>query len=405
MRIALICDDYLPGSTRVSAKMMHELARELLQRGHEPIVVTPDCYIKSIYKVEQLDGVDILRFRNGRIKDVSKIKRAMCETLLSYNGWKAVNSYFSNDVIDAVIYYSPSIFFGPLVNKIKRKWSCPSFLILRDSFPQWVIDEGLIREGSLICRYFRFFEKINYQAADTIGVMSERNRELFLNMHPNIQSVEVLYNWCDTRADAELDLVNKPDCITKIADKIIFLYGGNIGKAQDMGNLIRLAIAMKTYSNVHFIFIGQGDEYDFVSDSIKKYSLSNVSLFPSVSQHDFKVILKFVHVGLFSLSKKHTAHNFPGKLLGYMKNSLPILGSVNSGNDLSDVINNNEAGCVCDNGDDNALLRAAIRLATDQDYRYMCGQKANQLLHEKFSVTSAIDNIMKHLSKKTQDYN
>lgn len=32
MRIALICDDYLPDSTRVSAKMMHELACELLEK-------------------------------------------------------------------------------------------------------------------------------------------------------------------------------------------------------------------------------------------------------------------------------------------------------------------------------------------------------------------------------------
>lgn len=41
MRIALICDDYLPDSTRVSAKMMHELACEILKKGHDPIVFCP----------------------------------------------------------------------------------------------------------------------------------------------------------------------------------------------------------------------------------------------------------------------------------------------------------------------------------------------------------------------------
>lgn len=400
MRIALICDDYLPDSTRVSAKMMHELARELLQRGHEPIVVTPDHCIKSIYKVEQLDGVNILRFRNGKIKDVSKIKRAICETLLSHNGWKAVNSYFSDSVIDGVIYYSPSIFFGQLVNKMKKRWACPSFLILRDSFPQWVIDEGLISEKSLICKYFKFFEKLNYDAADTIGVMSEKNRDVFRKFHPEFSGVEVLYNWCDTKPDIESIHCNKPACISDIGDKIIFLYGGNIGKAQDMGNLVRLAVAMKCYSNVHFLFIGQGDEYELVRDSIKQHGLSNLTLLPSVSQSDFRGILKFVHVGLFSLSKKHTAHNFPGKLLGYMKNSLPILGSVNHGNDLLDVINNNEAGYACENGYDDELLHAAVRMATDSNYRNICGKKANQLLHNKFSVNSAIDKIMKSLNKR-----
>ncbi|MGG2079119.1 glycosyltransferase family 4 protein [Lelliottia nimipressuralis] len=398
MRIALICDDYLPHSTRVSAKMMHELALELLNRGYSPVVLTPDSGIKSNYTFEQMDGVDVLRFRNGKIKDVPKIQRAIHETLLSYNGWKVVKRYFKNSTIDGVIYYSPSIFFGPLVNNIKKRWSCPSFLILRDSFPQWVVDEGMISETSFICKYFRYFERINYSAANFIGVMSEKNKEVFLNNNPNIDNVNVLYNWCDTAPNIRKKYDVAPDCISKIQDKIIYLYGGNIGKAQDMANLIRLAVAMKPYSNVHFLFIGQGDEYEFVSESIVAESLDNVTLIPSISQQEFKEVLKFVHVGLFSLSKKHTAHNFPGKLLGYMKSNLPILGSVNKDNDLMSVINNSHAGHVYENGEDDMLFKAAVKMATDDSYRSTCGHNAYQLLNNKFSVGSAFDNIMASLT-------
>lgn len=398
MRIALICDDYLPHSTRVSAKMMHELALELLGRGHSPIVLTPDCCIQSTYKYEQLDGVDVLRFRNGKIKDVPKIKRAINETQLSRNGWKAVKRYCSNSSIDGVVYYSPSIFFGSLVNNIKKRWSCSSFLILRDSFPQWVVDEGMIAETSLICRYFRYFEKINYLAADCIGVMSEKNKDLFLKNHPDRNNLNVLYNWCDTSPNIKKISDTPPDCVSKLQNKIIYLYGGNIGKAQDMGNLIRLAVAMKPYTDVHFLFIGQGDEYEFVSKSIVVESLTNVTLIPSVSQEEFREVLKFVHVGLFSLSRKHTAHNFPGKLLGYMKSRLPILGSVNSDNDLLDVINNSNAGHVSENGQDDILFQAAVRMATDISYRSECGLNAYKLLNDKFSVRSACDNIVSSLT-------
>lgn len=398
MRIALICDDYLPHSTRVSAKMMHELALELLSRGYSPVVLTPDSGIQSNYKFEQLDGVDVLRFRNGKIKDVPKIQRAINETLLSYNGWKVVKRYFRNSNIDGVIYYSPSIFFGPLVRNIKKRWSCPSFLILRDSFPQWVVDEGMISETSFICKYFRYFERVNYSAANCIGVMSEKNKEVFLNNYPNIDNVNVLYNWCDTAPNIRTKYDVAPDCISKIQDKIIYLYGGNIGKAQDMANLIRLAVAMKPYTNVHFLFIGQGDEYELVSESIVVESLGNVTLIPSISQQEFKDVLKFVHVGLFSLSKKHTAHNFPGKLLGYMKSNLPILGSVNRDNDLLGVINSSHAGHVYENGEDDMLFKAAVLMATDSSYRSQCGHNAYQLLNKKFSVGSAFDNIMASLT-------
>lgn len=41
MKLALIIDDYLPNSTRVGAKMFHELAQEFIQRGHDVTVITP----------------------------------------------------------------------------------------------------------------------------------------------------------------------------------------------------------------------------------------------------------------------------------------------------------------------------------------------------------------------------
>lgn len=399
MRIALICDDYLPDSTRVSAKMMHELACELVERGHEPIVITPSHRVSSNYIVEKIDAIDILRFSNGKIKDVPKITRAINEMLLSRNAWNAVRDYFSNSNIDGVIYYSPSIFFGSVVKKIKTKWSCSSYLILRDSFPQWIIDEGLIKDGSLVCKCFRYFERINYSAANYIGVMSERNKDMFITANPSYHNVGVLYNWSDAKSEGVQNVEVVPFCIKKLLGKTIFLYGGNIGKAQDMGNLIRLVSAMKMYLNVHFLFIGQGDEYAYVNKYITNNNLHNITLIPSISQSEFKTVLKYVHVGLFSLSKKHSSHNFPGKLLGYMQNNLPILGSVNKGNDLAEVINCSRAGCVYDNGADDDLFKAAIRLATDTPYRLECGRNANKLLHKKFSVTSAVDNILKKLTK------
>ncbi|HFW3617390.1 TPA: glycosyltransferase WbuB, partial [Salmonella enterica subsp. enterica serovar Waycross] len=131
MRIVLICDDYLPNSTRVSAKMMHELACEFLRQGHESIVICPNngVDVKKITHIK-LDGVDIFNFPNGKVKDTSKFKRAINESLLSINAWRHLSTVIKNKKIDGVVYYSPSIFFGPLVKKIKNYWHCKSYLIL-----------------------------------------------------------------------------------------------------------------------------------------------------------------------------------------------------------------------------------------------------------------------------------
>ncbi len=88
-------------------------------------------------------------------------------------------------------------FFGKLANKIKENWHCKSYLILRDSFPQWLVDQGIIKEGGLAERYFRYFEQINYDAADYIGLMSDRNKDIFINKYQNKYKVQTLFNWAD----------------------------------------------------------------------------------------------------------------------------------------------------------------------------------------------------------------
>ncbi|WP_284313282.1 glycosyltransferase family 4 protein, partial [Proteus mirabilis] len=179
MRLALIIDDYLPHSTRVGAKMFHELALELQSLGHNITVITPAENQQYSLYVDNLDGITVWRFKNGPIKNVKRISRAINETLLSYNAWKAIKHLVNKDSFDGIIYYSPSIFWGKLVNNLKKKCQCPSYLILRDLFPQWVVDAGMLKSGSLIEKYFRFFEQYSYKQASIIGLMSKKNLDFF----------------------------------------------------------------------------------------------------------------------------------------------------------------------------------------------------------------------------------
>ena len=75
MRLLLIVDDYLPASIKVAAKMMHDLALECIAQGHEVTVCTVDDTLQVSFVVEDLDGVRVLRYRTGSIKNVSKIRR------------------------------------------------------------------------------------------------------------------------------------------------------------------------------------------------------------------------------------------------------------------------------------------------------------------------------------------
>lgn len=397
MKLALIIDDYLPDSTRVGAKMFHELALELIASGNKVTLITPAVGQISLFVEEDIDGVNIWRFRSGPIKDVGKVTRALNETLLSYKAWQAIKYKVQHDSFDGVIYYSPSIFFGGLVSKIKQVCKCPSYLVLRDLFPQWVVDAGMIRSGSLIERYFRFFEHYSYRQADVIGLMSEKNVEVFNQANGYLYSTEILRNWA-----ALLPYVPQGNSVSLrselgLEDKIIYFYGGNIGHAQDMANLMRLAKGMREYKNTHFLFVGQGDEVALINKLASDWQLENFTYLPSVNQDEFKQILAEMDVGLFSLAANHTAHNFPGKLLGYMVQSLPILGSVNKGNDLLELVNSNNSGYISVNGNDEELLANAIRIYEDCRLRKHLGMNAYNLLKREFAAPTIANNLVERL--------
>lgn len=405
MRLVILSDDYLPHSTRIHARMLHELALDLKTRGNEVVVITPgekkQC---SPLEKSSLDGIEIWKFRTSPTRGVSKIRRAINESMLSFNAISALRNAKLSLKFDLCITYSPSIFFGLLTYWLKKR-GARTYLVLRDFFPQWVIDQGMISKSSLITKYFRLFEAINYRVADFIGVQSPANIDAFFDMTPyKHQSVEVLYNWASGNYvvdDKEYGktLLQKEN-LTK---KVVMFYGGNIGHAQDMDNLMRLARGLKRNKEAHILLVGQGDEFDLVERRISEWSLTNVTILHSVSQDQYASILSCVDIGLFSLSASHTTHNFPGKLLGYMSVGIPILGSVNDGNDIIELINGSGAGHVSVNGDDNQLLENAFSLLQDSNHRYEMGQLSADLLSETFSVSKAADQILASISSEVME--
>ena len=147
MRIALILDEFLPEGTRAHSKMIYELACRFRDLGHVPIVITPGMPNQSkILLINYMDGIEVWRFRSGYTRGKGMFRRAINEFLLSFRAWFAIKKMVKVDKIDLCVVYSPTIFFGPLAWKLKNQGAYV-YLVLRDMIPQWVIDQGLIKES------------------------------------------------------------------------------------------------------------------------------------------------------------------------------------------------------------------------------------------------------------------
>lgn len=400
MRIAILPDAYLPEGTLSHVKMLHELAVELASLGHAVVVITPGetKQPQSICRFE-LDRVEVWKFRCRPIRCVSHIHRAINETLLSWAAYRAISKSKFDARFDLVINYAPTIFFGPLVRWLRGKGAFV-YLVLRDFFPQWAVDEGLINSGSLVERYFRFFERLNYKTSNVIGVQSPANIPVFQQMvSPRNYPTEVLYNWATPLPKIDESFGRSFIEDHGLKEKFIFFYGGNIGHAQDIPYILQLAVSLRTYEGIHFLILGQGDQYEKIVRQILEMGLTNTTLASSVTQDEYRSLLTQVDVGVFTLASSHRAHNFPGKILGYLAQGLPVLGAVNSGNDLIEIVNEAGAGRVTINGEYESFVQDAVLIYEDAAARQAMQRNAKALLVSQFSVVAAADQILERYAQ------
>jgi glycosyltransferase involved in cell wall biosynthesis len=392
LRILVLVDCYLP-SIKSAAKLMHDLSCEFRGRGHEVIVLTPSDAVRQSVELSQESGIRIARIKTGKLKGARKQVRALREILLSSTFWRKGKRFFAENPCDLIVFYSPTIFWGSLVRKLKDLWQCPAYLILRDIWPQFLLDVGELRPG-LLYRFFKSKEVEQNDAADTIGVLSPGDLQYFAQQFPAANyELEVLHNWAPLNEQLDSQTTYRKQL--GLEDKVIFFYGGNFGVAQDLTNIVRLARNLKNEPRVFFLLVGWGSETDRLRSLIRDEHLSSIRLLPAVSQQEYLSIVSEIDVGLISLDRRFNIQNIPGKLTAYLSNAKPVLASVNPGNDLIQILEQSNAGLCCINGEDAKLAACALTLSSDSELRGILGRNGRRLFEAAFSVVNAADQVLR----------
>ena len=360
MRIALIADVFPPLRSS-GAVQLRDLSLELLRQGHKPTVMIPASDIDQPWLLEDMNGVQVLRLKAPKTKDIGYVRRTINEFLMPFAMRRNLRKSPLSDVKwDGVVWYSPTIFLGPMANALKKTSACRSYLIIRDIFPEWAVDMGLLGRG-LPYRFFKAIERYQYSVANVIGVQTPANLPYFDAWSGGAgRRVEVLQNW----------LADAPDvgCSISVADgplagRTIFVYAGNMGVAQGMGILMELAQRMRGRRDIGFLFVGRGSDAQRLREDAKTRGLDNVVFHDEIDPTEIPGLYAQCHVGVVALDPRHKTHNIPGKFLSYMQSGLPVLASINPGNDLAELIEREGVGRVCTNQSVDTLQRFAKELA------------------------------------------
>ena len=399
MRIVLVADVFPPFRSS-GAVQLRDLSREFVRQGHEVTVMVASPELPLSWRMEVANGVRILRLRTPKTKDVSYFRRTLGELAMPFAMLRNLKrSPYAHETWDAVVWYSPTIFLGPLAKALKSRSGCPGYLIIRDIFPEWALDMGLMGRG-LPYRFFRAVARYQYAAADVIGVQTPGNLAYFSPTSlAGTAKLEVLHNWLSESPDIS--------CSIKVANthlrgRKIFVYAGNMGIAQGMGILLELAAHLKHRTDIGFIFVGRGSDAPRLRDDAETRKLDNVIFYDEIDPDEIAGLYCQCHIGLVALDPRHKTHNIPGKFLSYMQSSLPVLACVNEGNDLVELIENRSVGKACTDSSALTLSRLAVELLAQIDSDKQIQTRCKSLANSMFSTTVAVKKITSAIDHERQ---
>lgn len=377
-----------------------DLLRQFRDKGHNVYVVS--SREKRLGKPTECineNGVLFLRVKIGNVTKTNIIEKGISTLTLEGRFLRAIKKYFKDIKFDLIIYSTPPITFEKIITYVKRRDSAKSYLLLKDIFPQNAVDLNMLRKGSLIYKYFRSKEKRLYAQSDFIGCMSQANVDFVLKNNSEIspKTVEICPNSIEPlvieRTKGKTRRIREKYNIP--LNKVVFIYGGSLGKPQGIDFLIQCLKANITNENIYFVIAGSGTEFNKLSNFFKNEQPSNAQLFEQLPKEDYDSLVNSCDVGLIFLDKRFTIPNFPSRLLSYMQASMPVLAATDISTDIGKVIEEGNFG-YWSSSDDVEGFKQKVQLLCDEQLRSQMGQNARKHLEENYTVKHSYEIIMRH---------
>lgn len=376
-----------------------DLLRKFRNEGHQIFILTPTerRIKKKTYLIEE-DGCKILNVWTPNLQKTNLFEKTISTLLVEFLFGRAYARFFKNQKFDLILYSTPPITFTNLIKHIKSQTDAKTYLLLKDIFPQNAVDLKMFSQRSLIYKYFRNQEQKLYRTSDHIGCMSALNKKYVLANNSGLAESKIEVNpnsiFLFPKNDELKSNLKSLEFLPK--DKIIFVYGGNLGKPQGLDFLLEVINDSKINSKSFFVIVGSGTESQRIRSWFKKNKPENALLIDNLPHAEYDVLLRSCHVGLVFLNPAFTIPNYPSRILSYMENKLPILFGVDKNTDVGIEAEAGKYGYSCENGDLSTFRKYIDLLSNDTPLRIKMGNNGYDRLKKDFNVDYSYQMIMKH---------
>ena len=381
-----------------------DLLREFKAHGHDIWVVYPRerQFGKSTEYYLQ-EGINMIGVRTLNIQKTNVVEKGLATLSVEVLFGKAIRKYMRQVRLDLILYTTPPITFTHLIKSLKKNNpNAVSYLLLKDIFPQNAVDLGMFTQNSLFYKYFRRQERLNYLMSDHIGCMSPSNVEYIKehNTYISTQKIEVAPNSVmRPLLKVQMNCVQRNNILSKYnipSDRIVFVYGGNIGKPQGIDFVIKCLEANKNRTDCFFVVVGNGTEFKKLEAWFLQNQDKNLMLLPRLPKEDYDRLVQACDVGLIFLDYRFTIPNYPSRLLTYLEYGIPVICATDSITDIGRIAEKNGYGFWCESLKEIDFTMLVDRFVNHPELIPVMGERGYDFLCKNYTVENTYRAIMKH---------
>jgi len=388
-----------------------DLLKTFLKKGHYVCAVSP-VESRNSQKCSLIENEKLLLLKPmiGNTQKTNLIEKGTSILTLELILEKSIKKYTSHIKFDLVLYTTPPITFYKAVRYVKQRDNAKTYLLLKDIFPQNAIDLGMISKKwpkGIIYRYFRNKEKKLYKISDYIGCLSPANIDFFLKNNKEISNIPI--EVCPNSIEP-LEIIPKDKTLLKRKfnipeDSIAFIYGGNLGKPQNIDFVVQCLKKNINYTDRYFIICGSGTDFGKLEEFFNKTNPKNMRLINGLPKKEYDELVSACDIGLIFLDYRFTIPNFPCRLLSYMENSMPVLACTDVNTDIGRVIESGNFGWWCESNNENIFHETVNDICMKKNEIEKYGTNARVYLEKNYTVEQSYQIIMKHLNNSNNDIN
>jgi colanic acid biosynthesis glycosyl transferase WcaI len=397
MRVQFLCTNYTPEKNGM-APFATGLCERLAHQGHAvtAIVAFPyypawrvwDGYRGRISQTEYINEVKVRRTWHFVPRRPSGLLQRLAHDLTFTLGVFLSGLFSAGFDVVCCVCPPPTVALAAyLLAKVRRK---AYVIILTDLASDAAMATGILKDG-LAVRMARAVEGFGYRNADRVVCICDGFVEKLTERGIAPDRLKLIPLWGDTEKVYPIAAAIKFRQANQITERqFLIMHTGNMGKKQDLMNVVRAAELSRDLDDVVWFLVGQGEERAALEDAVRRLRLKNVRLLPLQPDDTLAEMYAAADVLLVHQKAAVVESVIPSKLLTYMAAGRPVLAAVSNKSETARYIERAKCGRIIHSEDPMALVKAALSLRADGALRETLGSNGRAYVLEHFTKSKIL---------------